>query len=204
MIKVIPSDITIAQFLCILEQYLFFKYRPLINRLLVARPGIIWTEDVITRHRKKVGKKNYIYIKSVKAKKILEFIFVCDSASYASQLLGYERSWIENIFKRNKGWYKDKLYFSLIPLNKLEIKGEIYVVVKNLKNFNKIKSYIYKLLKGGLSRKGKMIRVTNTINKKVTLYRSKREAARCLKADPASFYKRDKLFIGIYNIEVLE
>lgn len=49
-----------------------------------------------------------------------------------------------------------------------------------------------------------MIRVTNIINKKVTLYRSKREAARCLKADPASFYKRDKLFRGIYIIEVLD
>ena len=200
----IPSDIFITQFLCVLEQYLIFKYRPKINKLLVAMPGIIWNKDTITKHRKKVGKKIYIYIKSVNPKNNLEFIFMCDSASYASQLLGHERSWITNILKRDKGWYKDKLYFSLIPLNELEIKGKIYGIAKNLKNINKVKSYIYKLLKGGLSRKGKMIRVTNTINKEVILYRSKREAARYLKADPTSFYNRDKLFRGIYKIEVLE
>lgn len=99
----IPSDITIPNFLSILEQYLFFKYRPVINRLLVARPGIMWSEDVITRHRKKVGKRIYIYIKSVKGKKILDFLFMCDSTSYASQILGYEKSWIGNILKRYKG-----------------------------------------------------------------------------------------------------
>jgi len=57
---------------------------------------------------------------------------------------------------------------------------------------------------GGLSRKGKRVKVINVINKEVIFYRSKREAARCLKADPASIYSRDKLFRGIYKIEVLE
>ena len=37
-----------------------------------------------------------------------------------------------------------------------------------------------------------MIRVTNVISKEIILYRSKREAGRCLKTDYSSFYNRDK------------
>jgi len=47
----------------------------------------------------------------------LEFIYSAGSASYASRLLGYKRSWIKNILYRNKGWYKNKLYFSMVSLN---------------------------------------------------------------------------------------
>jgi hypothetical protein len=89
----IPFELSISNLLCLLEQYLIFKYKPKINKLLVARPGIIWTKDVIAKHREKVGKKVYIYLKSENKKKItLELIYICDSASYASQLFGYERS----------------------------------------------------------------------------------------------------------------
>ena len=51
-----------------------------------------------------------------------------------------------------------------------------------------------------------MVKIINIINKEVILYRSKREAGRYLKADYSSFYNRDKdkLFRGIYKIEVLE
>jgi hypothetical protein len=50
------------------------------------------------------------------------------------------------------------------------------------------------------------VRVTNVISKEVVLYRSKREGGRYLKADYSSFYNRDndKLFRGMYKIEVLE
>ena len=51
------------EFLCVLEQYLIFKYRSKINKLFIARPSIIRTEDAINKHRKKVGKKIYIYSK---------------------------------------------------------------------------------------------------------------------------------------------
>jgi len=99
----IPLGLTEAEFLCVLEQYLFFKYRPIINKLVLARLGIIWSKDVIMKHRRKVGKKIYIYVKSANLKNNLELIYIFDSASYASQLLGYERSWIKNILYRNKG-----------------------------------------------------------------------------------------------------
>jgi hypothetical protein len=40
-IQSIPSGLTITEFLCVLEQYLIFKYRPKINKLLITRPVII-------------------------------------------------------------------------------------------------------------------------------------------------------------------
>jgi len=217
----IPSGLTDVEFLCVLELCLIFKYRPKINKLFIARPGIIWSEDVIIRHKKKVGRRIYIYVKWTKLKNNLEFIYSADSASYASQLLGYVRSWIKNILYRNKGWYKNKLYFSLVTLGTLdlilelipEIKelielGKIYTISNNLKDVTEVKSYITKLLKtkGEYGKKGKMVRVTNIISKEIVLYRSKREAGRYLKADYSSFYNRDKdkLFIGMYKIEVLK
>jgi len=82
----------------------------------------------------------------------------------------------------------------------------MYTISNNLKDINKVKPYITKLLKvkEKLSKRGKIVRVTNIFNKETILYRSKREAARSLKADPASFYNRNKLFRGLYKIEVLE
>lgn len=59
--KNIPSGLTLNEFLCTLEQYLIFKYRPKINKLFIARPGIIWNIEVIAKHRNKVGNKVHIY-----------------------------------------------------------------------------------------------------------------------------------------------
>lgn len=96
----------------------------------------------------------------------------------------------------------------MTPLKTIKIEGKVYTIFNNLKEANKVRFYIFKLLKRkgelGLSRKGKRVRVTNVINKEVIMYRSKREAARCLKADPASIYSRNRLFRGIYKIEMLD
>ena len=48
--------------MCTLEQYLIFKYRPKLNKLFIARPGIICNIEVIRKRRKKVGNKVHIYI----------------------------------------------------------------------------------------------------------------------------------------------
>ena len=37
----IPLGLTDSEFLCVLEQYLIFKYRPQINKLFIAKSGII-------------------------------------------------------------------------------------------------------------------------------------------------------------------
>jgi hypothetical protein len=53
-------------------------------------------------------------------------------------------------------------------------------------------------------RKGKKVKILNTISKEIVILRSKKEAAKYLKADPASICNREKLFRGIYKIELLE
>lgn len=62
--KDIPFGLRLNEFLCTLKQYLIFKYRPKLNKLFIARPGIIWNIEVIRKHRNKVGNKIHIYIKS--------------------------------------------------------------------------------------------------------------------------------------------
>jgi hypothetical protein len=59
--KDIPSGLTLNEFLYTLEQYLIFKYRPKLNKLFIARPGIISNIEVIKKHSNKVGNKIYIY-----------------------------------------------------------------------------------------------------------------------------------------------
>ena len=116
-----------------------------------------------------------------------------------------ERSWIKNILKRQKGWYKNSLFFSLIPLIETvkDNKGLSYSVSDNFIDLNNIKSYIQEILKDLPKRVGKKVKITNIKTKESIVYLSKRQAARVLQADPASFYVRNKLFRGIYKIELL-
>jgi hypothetical protein len=60
--KDIPSGIILNEFLCTLEQYLIFKYKPKLNKLFIARPGIICNIEIIRNHRNKVGNKVHICI----------------------------------------------------------------------------------------------------------------------------------------------
>jgi NUMOD1 domain len=73
-----------------------------------------------------------------------------------------------------------------------------------LKDINEIILYVKELLKDVLGRKGKKVKITNVIKNETKIYRSKREAARDLKADSSSIYNRNKLWIGIYKIEILD
>jgi GIY-YIG catalytic domain len=202
--KKIPRGLNLTEFLCVLEQYLIFKYRPKLNKLLIARPGIIWHKEVILKHREKVGKKVYIYIKPNKKENNLEYIHFCDSFSHASHLLGYERSWVKNIIKRNKGWYRERLYFSLFPLDMFKNEENIYRISNNYKESNEVKSYVFKKISKISNRKGKRIKVINIETNETTFYRSKREAARNLRADPSSIYTRNNLFRNKYKIEILD
>jgi GIY-YIG catalytic domain len=132
---------SLEKFLCILEQFLIFKYRPLINKIFIATPGIILDQKAIKKQREKVGKKIYIYLKS-KEFNILELIYISPCRSYISKLLGYERSWVKNTLNRSCGWYKDKLYFSNNYLENLIIGDVKYGVINNLKDENIIKEYL--------------------------------------------------------------
>jgi NUMOD1 domain len=203
-ISKIPGGLSLTQFLCIMEQYLIFKYRPKLNKLLIARPGIVWHKEVIEKHREKVGNKVYIYIKSNKKENNLEYIHFCYSFSYASKLLGYERSWVKNIIKRNKGWYREELYFSLFPLDSLKVGNDKYKITYNLKESNELKSYVFNKISGVSNRKGKRVKIINVETNKIIIYRSKREAARKLKVDLSSIYTRKNLFRKKYIIEIFD
>jgi len=101
------------------------------------------------------------------------------------------------------------LTLRLIPgIKEFKESGKIYTVSNNLKDINKVKSYFTKLLKmdGKYGNKGKRVIITNVMSKEVVVYRFKREVVKYLKADYSSFYNRDKdkLFRGLYKIEVLE
>jgi len=77
-------------------------------------------------------------------------------------------------------------------------------VINNLKNDSEIKSFLAKILKIDLlSKTDKTVIITNTITKEINYYKSKKEAAIILKADVKSIYNRDKLFRGIYKIEII-
>lgn len=84
----------------------------------------------------------------------------------------------------------------------LEKEGRLYTISNNIKDTTEIKSYVSTLLNVTWSRKGKLVIITNTVTKEIVLCRSKREIARYLNADPASFYNRDNLFRNIYIIEI--
>ena len=59
--SLLPSHITMTQFLLILEQYLFFILKPIINRALVALPGYSNPDLDNSKHIEKVGNNSYIY-----------------------------------------------------------------------------------------------------------------------------------------------
>ena len=200
----IPSGLSITELLCVLEQYLIFKYRPEINRLYIAKPGIIWTKEVIAKHREKVGKKIYMYLKSIKDSK-LELIYIFDSASQGSLIIGKERNWIKNILVRNKGWYKNTIYFSLVWLTEKNIidNGLSLKLFENIKKNNQIKLFVNNILKDLPKRSGKRVKITNTNTGESIIYLSKKQAAVTLKADPSSISIRNKSFRGIYEIEFL-
>lgn len=200
----IPSGLTLNEFLSTLEQYLIFKYKLELNKLFIGIPGIIWNIEVIRKHRNKVGNEVHIYKKSKENENNLDYIYVCDSVSYASKILGWKVSWINKNIIRNKEWYKDTLYFSLSPLNELKTENIKYKITNNLKDINEIKIYVEKQLKGVLSKKGKKIKITNVIKNEIKIYRFKREEARSIKTNPSYIYNRNKPLRNIYKIEILD
>lgn len=51
------KDLNISQFLSVLEQYLFFKYKPIYNKTYVATHGVLHSESTIKILRNLKGKK---------------------------------------------------------------------------------------------------------------------------------------------------
>ena len=88
------KTLTLQEFLCVLEQYLFFIHYPNINAVYVANPGVLQSPSVILEIRKQLGKPVYIYRKIAQGKEtaILEHIYTFIAASHGSNELGFERT----------------------------------------------------------------------------------------------------------------
>lgn len=95
----ITGDLTVVQFLCVLEQYLFFLYRPLVNGVMVASPGISLSPEAILMHQKLLGTMVYVY-QLIAEGMILQLVHVFNSSGSASTSLGFERTWVKGIISR--------------------------------------------------------------------------------------------------------
>lgn len=199
----IPPGLTLSEFLCVLEQYLIFKFRPKINKLYIARPYILLDKKAIIKHKEKVSKNIYIYIKSKWTENNLEYIYICLNLVVLLLVFLDEKEVEWRIFYLE---IKDdiRIHYILVyaPLNEFKNGKVFYTITENLKKDNEIKSYISNF--AITKRKGKRVKITNVMKNEVVIYRSKREAGRVLKADPTCFYNRNKLFRGIYKIEILD
>lgn len=202
----IRKELTINQFLCILEQYLIFKYRPKINKVFVAIPGVIWNKERILKHKEIMGKKLYIYIRSSSLEDTFEYIYLSPSHSHLSLLLGYNRLWAKGVMRKGvKVLYRQCLFLSLIPIDTLLFNGKLCTIIKNLKSENDLKSYIFsKLTKA--TRAGTGLKVTNVKSGEIFYFISKGEASQVLKLDPSGFYNRgdDNLLKKTYKVEIMK
>lgn len=191
----LPEGLTLTQFLCVLEQYLFFKYRPCINAAFVAKPGIPWTEQATAQHRAATGEPVYIYrsIESDQASE-LELVYTADSMGHVSELFGYERTWLKNVMKRG-GWYRQSVFFSKVPLDETL---DCHMSQEDLCK------YVAELKSLPQRTGGNMAVCVLDITTQVTVtYRSKNEAARAMDCDVGVFKNnRKNLFRGKYLITV--
>lgn len=59
--SLLPSHITMAQFILIIEQFLFYLVKPTINRAFISSPGYSNPDMDTSKHIEKVGKPLQIY-----------------------------------------------------------------------------------------------------------------------------------------------
>lgn len=91
----IPKDLilnglSLQQFLCVLEQYLFFKFIPTQNKTFVASAGVMQSPETIEKIRKNRGNEIYVYKKVGDDK--LDLIHIFGSNSMVGPLLGFNRT----------------------------------------------------------------------------------------------------------------
>lgn len=56
--------LSLKDFLCVLEQYLFYLEKPSINKVVVATTGVLQSDEAVASLRDKLGLKAYAYLKT--------------------------------------------------------------------------------------------------------------------------------------------
>lgn len=190
-----PTGLTTTQFLCVLEQYMFFSYRPLINAALVAKAGVSWSQEAIKAHRALLGIPIYVYRKVADGMNgpVLELVYIFESMGLVGPAFGFNRLWMKSILLRG-GWFRDTLFFSKVELedtlnNLMDLK-ELTVLVDDLKSIPNRTT-------------GMKVLVFNTELGLGQEYGSKKHAARELNADESVFNNnRNGLFRDKYLITI--
>lgn len=196
----IPQDLelnglSLQQFMCVLEQYLFFKFRPTQNKTFVATAGVMLRPESIEKIRKERGNVVYVYEKVEWDRLTLLHIF--GSNSMIGPLLGFNRSWVKTLTQKSSGWFRNTLLFSTKEMGKREN------VTINLLSLEQLKNLVLKVQLTPVYTTGNLVHVTNILTNETTSYGSKKEAARSMQADESTFRNnRDNLFRRIYLIYV--
>lgn len=84
------EGLTLSQFLCVLEQYLFITFRPTVNKSLVATPGYAVSEESILEQRLAKGHPVFVYLIN-KVDGTLSLLFKFESSSMVGGALGFNR-----------------------------------------------------------------------------------------------------------------
>lgn len=107
------NGLPLKEFICVLEQYLFMRYFPSVNRSKVATAGVLHSPQALAKLREVNGEPVFIY-EGNKNNPLVPLIlrYIYPSAGFAStDLLGYERLGVRSIIRRG-GWFRDRLFFS--------------------------------------------------------------------------------------------
>jgi len=188
----IPGNLTIKQFITILEQYLIIKLKPTLNKKLLATPGIMWSPEIINKFLKKMSHPVYAYRKEDNGKLVLIQIFQGSRAVGTS--LGFTKSFFINLKSRKGGWYKDKVYFTDIKLDNTE---------SNILTMLKFKELINTVNTG---RMGFSCAVIDEMTGDKTIYISMRAITRAIGIDAKGIRekcKSGKLYKRRYRFELL-
>lgn len=183
----------LKEFLCVLEQYLFYLERPTINKVLVATAGVLQSEETILKLRQDNGTETYAYHNTPEG---LKLIHVFPSRGMIGPIFGYDRLWIKSL-NRYGGQFRNTLLFSstMLPdatINLLDIADIIAI------HDDAILTKSRQLWKG--------VKVTDmkTTPVTVTLYPSVAAASKALSADKSVFKaNRKTLYKKQYKIELI-
>lgn len=92
IIASLPLGLTLVQFLCVFEQYMFFLHRPRINRVFVATHGVAWSDAAKAAHTLLLGKPVFVYRKVSDSPYVLELVYIFESMGLLSTTFGFDRT----------------------------------------------------------------------------------------------------------------
>lgn len=186
------DGLTLSEFLCVLEQYLFYLYNPTINKVVVATPGVLQTPETLAKLRELNGSETYVYHKTSDG---LTLVHVFPSQRSVGAMLGVSPKFLNRVNRFNNG-YRDTLYFynykdPNLPINIIPLESLIDIFKAATET--------------GSQQRWKAVIVTDmsTTPPTVTKYRSISDARAVLGGDKSVYVpNRTKLYRRRYKIEI--